>query len=605
MSIISFNHLNRRFGILALLAPIVIGLFLSGSAFSQELSPPPTNLSAQKKANGIKLTWTAPEGGADAYTILRRRPTQGENKLKRLVANTGSSATSYTDTDVNVDDGKYIYRVMALVDGVYSKWTDALKVKVGPGDFGTSAQAPPDTPVPPPPDTPVPPPPDTPCPAAARHACPAAARHACPAAARHACPAAARHACPAAARHACPAAARHAHPAAARHACPAAADQHADSADRCPADGCAADRGAAAASAEPGRPGKSAAARRQQRPAERAGREQARHRANRYTSVSEGSRSRRTDAYARLPGPVITRFDVEPGDRKLLVSWAANAGTQKVKIFYRPSGGDYQSTVFLGDNTAPVAIAGSYRISYLAGNSDYDVYVRPYMANNTAGTDSATLTRRTLMADLTVRGLRVSSSPEALGVQWNSSSDQASYQIFWIRSSVGSSGDNYGPVSRFGSVGGIEGSSHFINGLIGGERYRIEVTAFNADGAAGEPSEVFGTPDSAGGALPGRPGTPQAEQTAAEEVELTWNKPGDGAQTITMYEVRYCSGDCSLPVLYRQFDAPVDADDIPLTTITETIINLVRGETYRFAVRARSSLGLGSWSSERTITLDR
>ena len=268
-----------------------------------------------------------------------------------------------------------------------------------------------------------------------------------------------------------------------------------------------------------------------------------------------------------LPDPVITRFDIEPGDRKLLVSWAANAGTRKVKIFYRPSGGDYQSTEFLGDSTIETGKAGSYRISYLTGNSDYDVYVRPYKANNTAGTDSATLTRRTLMADLTVRGLRVSSSPEALGVQWNSSSDQASYQIFWIRSSVGSSDDNYGPVSRFGSVGGIEGSSHFINGLIGGERYRIEVTAFNAEGVAGEPSEVFGTPDSAGGALPGRPGTPQAEQTADDEVELTC----DGSQTITKYEVRYCGGDCSLPVLYRQFDAPVDADDNPLTTITKTI----------------------------------
>ena len=159
-------------------AVLVAALSSWGVLLAQELSPPPTNLSAQKTANGIKLSWSAPEGGADAYTILRRRPTQGENKLKRLVANTGSSATNYTDTDVNVDDGKYIYRVMALVDGVYSKWTDALKVKVGPGDFGTSAQAPPDTPVPPPPDTPVrrrptrlpppdtpvPPPPDTPIP---------------------------------------------------------------------------------------------------------------------------------------------------------------------------------------------------------------------------------------------------------------------------------------------------------------------------------------------------------------------------------------------------------------------------------------------------------
>ena len=331
------------------------------------------------------------------------------------------------------------------------------------------------------------------------------------------------------------------------------------------------------------------------------------------TATLQSARSHGGDAtHTHTPdlGPVITRFDIEPGDRNLLVSWAANVRTQKVKIFYRPSGGDYQSTVFLGDNTAPGA-SGSHRISYLAGNSDYDVYVRPYMANNTAGTDSATLTRRTLMADLTVRGLRVNGFPESLGVEWFSSSDQATYQILWERadrSSVDKSDNSDAgdlTVSEFGSEGGIEGSNHLIDGLIGGERYRIEVTAFNAEGVAGEPSEVFGTPESAAGALPGRPGTPQAEQTADDEVELTWNKPGDGSQTITKYEVRYCGGDCSLPVLYRQFDAPVDADDNPLTTITKTIDNLVGGETYRFAVRARSIVGLGSWSSERTITLER
>ena len=151
----------------------------------------------------------------------------------------------------------------------------------------------------------------------------------------------------------------------------------------------------------------------------------------------------------------------------------------------------------------------------MAGNSDYDVYVRPYKANNTAGTDSATLTRRTLMADLTVRGLRVSASPQALNVQWNSSSDQATYQILWQRADR-SSVDKGSTVSEFGSVGGIEGSSRSIHGLIGGERYRIEVTAFNAEGVAGEPSEIFGTPNSSTGALPGSPGTPQAEQTADE-----------------------------------------------------------------------------------------
>ncbi len=49
----------------------------------------------------------------------------------------------------------------------------------------------------------------------------------------------------------------------------------------------------------------------------------------------------------------------------------------------------------------------------------------------------------------------------------------------------------------------------------------------------------------------------------------------------------------------------MDADDNPLTTITKTIDNLTNGETYRFAVRASSVLGIGSWSSEGTITLER
>ena len=145
-------------------AVLITALSSWGILLAQEHSPPPTNLSAQKTANGIKLSWSAPEGGVDGYSILRRRPTQGEDKLKLLVADTGSSATSHTDTKVNADDGKYIYRVIAWVDGALSKWSDKLTVNVGPGDFGSSAQAPPDTPVPPTavpptavPPTPVPP----------------------------------------------------------------------------------------------------------------------------------------------------------------------------------------------------------------------------------------------------------------------------------------------------------------------------------------------------------------------------------------------------------------------------------------------------------------
>ena len=296
---------------------------------AQELSPPPTNLSAQKKANGIKLTWSAPEGGADAYTILRRRPTQGENKLKRLVANTGSSATSYTDTDVNVDDGKYIYRVMALVDGVYSKWTDALKVKVGPGDFGTSAQAPPDTPVPPPPDTPVPPtpvppPPDTPVPPPPDTPVPPAPDTPVPPPPDTPIP-------------------------------PPPDTPVPPPPTNTPIPPTAVPPTAVPPTEAPLPPAQNPDDRENQQQRDDNNDQQsgqvvskpvieptATLRSARVHEVGEPT-------HTPLPGPVITRFDVEPGDRKLLVSWAANAGTQKVKIFYRPSGGDYQSTVFLGD----------------------------------------------------------------------------------------------------------------------------------------------------------------------------------------------------------------------------------------------------------------
>ena len=156
--------------------------------------------------------------------------------------------------------------------------------------------------------------------------------------------------------------------------------------------------------------------------------------------------------------------------------------------------------------------------------------------------------------------------------------------------------------SESGNVQNITGNSYTIPDLLGGERYAVQVSADSHSGHYGELSSEVIARTQTQATTPGSPGRPQAEQTAHAEVELTWNKPGDGSSAITEYDVRYCGGDCSLP-LYRQFNAPVDADDIPLTTITKTLDNLVKGETYRFAVRARNDAGFGAWSSERTFTL--
>ena len=75
----------------------------------------PSGLSAQPAAGGasVVLTWNAPaDGGAPyGYQILRRAPeTEADHVI--LVENTGSTATTYTDTTA-APNTKYVYRVRA------------------------------------------------------------------------------------------------------------------------------------------------------------------------------------------------------------------------------------------------------------------------------------------------------------------------------------------------------------------------------------------------------------------------------------------------------------------------------------------------------------
>ena len=62
----------------------------------------------------IRLSWDAPDDDSvTGYQILRRRPTEGEHALSVYVPDTGSAATSYTDTGVDAGT-KYVYRVKAI-----------------------------------------------------------------------------------------------------------------------------------------------------------------------------------------------------------------------------------------------------------------------------------------------------------------------------------------------------------------------------------------------------------------------------------------------------------------------------------------------------------
>lgn len=89
--------------------------------FSNQVSvltvdPPaaPTNLSSTATHDSVTLTWDAPADGQyiTGYQILRRQP-PGEETLQVYVADTGSSATEWTDTNVEASTA-YVYRVKAI-----------------------------------------------------------------------------------------------------------------------------------------------------------------------------------------------------------------------------------------------------------------------------------------------------------------------------------------------------------------------------------------------------------------------------------------------------------------------------------------------------------
>ena len=75
----------------------------------------------------MTLSWTAPQEDAetvDGYEILRRRPYEGEDSLATLVANTESTATTYTDATANEAGVVYVYRIKALRGGDVSLWSN-------------------------------------------------------------------------------------------------------------------------------------------------------------------------------------------------------------------------------------------------------------------------------------------------------------------------------------------------------------------------------------------------------------------------------------------------------------------------------------------------
>ena len=97
----------------------------------------PTGLTVSLVDNQVTLSWTAPAEEADSvtgYEILRRRPMEGESALATLVADTESTATTYTDATANEAGVQYVYRVKALRGSDVSLWSNFAKIEL-PSDY--------------------------------------------------------------------------------------------------------------------------------------------------------------------------------------------------------------------------------------------------------------------------------------------------------------------------------------------------------------------------------------------------------------------------------------------------------------------------------------
>ena len=97
----------------------------------------PTGLTVSLVGNKVSLSWTAPAEDAesvDGYEILRRRPMEGESALATLVADTESTATTYTDATANEAGVRYVYRVKALRGDDVSLWSNYDRIDL-PADY--------------------------------------------------------------------------------------------------------------------------------------------------------------------------------------------------------------------------------------------------------------------------------------------------------------------------------------------------------------------------------------------------------------------------------------------------------------------------------------
>ena len=99
--------------------------------------PAPANLTAMVNDDGsVTLGWDAPDDDSvSGYQILRRRPAGGEGTLLVYLDDTGSKATTFTDTGVTAGT-RHMYRVKAINEAGLSRVSNYVRAEpYGPGQL--------------------------------------------------------------------------------------------------------------------------------------------------------------------------------------------------------------------------------------------------------------------------------------------------------------------------------------------------------------------------------------------------------------------------------------------------------------------------------------
>ena len=100
----------------------------------------PSNLAAELTGGRVVLTWDPPVEDAGSVTGYEMLRAEGQGELAVLVADTGNTATNYTDTTASA--ASHAYRVKAIRDGERSGASNEAQVQLGPArPRGLSAAA--------------------------------------------------------------------------------------------------------------------------------------------------------------------------------------------------------------------------------------------------------------------------------------------------------------------------------------------------------------------------------------------------------------------------------------------------------------------------------